>query len=494
MKLKRLKALLVSSVLAITMLTGCATPSVSGDRETQESSQGSGETDADGKVTIRVVDWTDGNVEQRDAFHEKFMKENPDINVEYTRLTVDQFKNTIVTMIKSGEGPDIFPIPVGMTLNTALEENWFQSLNPYVTEEFEASFDPASFAEGVTHIGDEWYTITENMPTIQCLFYYNKDVLDAAGVKEIPKTYSEFREACKKITDNGNGMVYGMIDGGKQVNRMDVLARSLAAAAGGKIAATQKVLTDNGRAPYDTEPVHNALGLISDLVKDGSIHPDTVNISAPEARELFAQGQAGFLCQGMWCIPSWDTNYPDMNCGVMSVPVPDGMSNTYVQKGELSPWIGLYSQSKHPEEAARYLMAFFSEEYGYQSGCVEDGTFVSVIPSVNEKYMTNPVMKEYYTIAEETSKVVPTITSRDETAHDFYAEVKDVQPSLGAIVQGVVAQSITDYKSELKTFADASTEEWKRACKAVGMDYSMLEFENWDNTKDYTEEDYAALK
>lgn len=240
MKLKRLKALLVSSVLAITMLTGCATPSVSGDRETQESSQGSGETDADGKVTIRVVDWTDGNVEQRDAFHEKFMKENPDINVEYTRLTVDQFKNTIVTMIKSGEGPDIFPIPVGMTLNTALEENWFQSLNPYVTEEFEASFDPASFAEGVTHIGDEWYTITENMPTIQCLFYYNKDVLDAAGVKEIPKTYSEFREACKKITDNGNGMVYGMIDGGKQVNRMDVLARSLAAAAGGKIAATQK--------------------------------------------------------------------------------------------------------------------------------------------------------------------------------------------------------------------------------------------------------------
>ena len=72
--------------------------------------------------------------------------------------------------------------------------------------------------------------------------------------------------------------------------------------------------------------------------------------------------------------------------------------------------------------------------------------------------------------------------------------MKDVQPSLGAIVQGVVAQSITDYKSELKTFADASTEEWKRACKAVGMDYSMLEFENWDNTKDYTEEDYAALK
>ena len=28
-------------------------------------------------------------------------------------------------MIKSGEGPDLFPIPVGLTLNTAVEEGWF---------------------------------------------------------------------------------------------------------------------------------------------------------------------------------------------------------------------------------------------------------------------------------------------------------------------------------------------------------------------------------
>ena len=60
---------------------------------------------------------------------------------------------------------------------------------------------------------------------------------------------------------------------------------------------SQKVLTDNGVAPYDSKEMNDALGFIKGLVDDGSIHPDTINISAPEARELFAQGQAAFLCK-----------------------------------------------------------------------------------------------------------------------------------------------------------------------------------------------------
>lgn len=502
MRLKRVGIGMLTAAMTACSVAGCAMPSVGSDSgngsSAQESAAGEStqaeEKDADGKITIRVVDWSDGSGPQREEFHKKYMEAHPDINIEYTMLTVDQFKNTIVTMIKSGEGPDLFPIPVGMTLDTALNENWYQPINDYVTDDFADQFDPKSFSEGVTHKGDKWYTITELIPTIQCLFYYNKDVLSAAGVEQVPKTYSEFREACKKITEYGQGIVYGLIDGGKQVNRLDVLTRSMVAAAGGKIGATQKVLADNGRAPYDTEAVMKVFDLFSQLEADGSIHPDTVNISAPEARELFAQGQAGFLCQGMWCIAQWGINDPDLNYGVMAVPVPDGVSGTYVQQGELSPWIGLYSQSKHPQEAVDYLMALYSEEYGYQSSCVEDGSFVSVIPAINEKYMTNPIMKDYYTIANETAKVVPTITMRDEKANDFYTEVKDVQPSLGAIMQGVLSQSIPDYAGALKTLADQTTEEWQRATAAVGMDYSELEFPNWDPTKDYTDADYEALK
>ena len=499
MRLKKMTVSLLAAAMAVTTLAGCGAMPSTGNADGNGASENTGvaskeEEKTDGQITLQVVDWSDGSAAQREEFHKKFEETHPNIKIEYTMLTVDQFKNTIVTMIKSGEGPDLFPIPVGLTLDTAVEEGWFQPINDYVTDDFREKFDPAAFAEGVTDIGDEWYTVTEQMPIIQCLFFYNKSILEQAGVNEIPKTYSEFREACKKVTEMGNGNIYGLIDGGKQMNRMDVMARSLAAAAGGKVAATQKVLTDNGVAPYDSKEMNEALGLIKGLVDDGSIHPDTINVSAPEARELFAQGQAAFLCQGMWCVSQWDANYPDLNYGVMAVPVPDGVTNTYVQAGELSPWMGIYKQSKHPKEAAEYLMALYDEQYGYQQSNVESGSFVSCIPEINEKYMTNEHMKQYYTIAEETSRVVPTLVKRDEKANDFYAEVKDVQPSLGAIVQGIISQSITDYDSALKTLANDTTTEWKRASEAVGMDYSSLEFPNWDATKDYTDADYETLK
>ena len=38
----------------------------------------------------------------------------------------------------------------------------------------------------------------------------------------------------------------------------------------------------------NSKEMNDALGFIKGLVDDGSIHPDTINISAPEARELFA--------------------------------------------------------------------------------------------------------------------------------------------------------------------------------------------------------------
>lgn len=52
----------------------------------------------------------------------------------------------------------------------------------------------------------------------------------------------------------------------------------------------------------------------------------------------------------------------------------------------------------------------------------------------------------------------------------------------------------TVYKLLWKLFGHDTTTEWKRASEAVGMDYSSLEFPNWDVTKDYTDADYAALK
>lgn len=209
MKLKRLGTLLLTAIIAATTLAGCgAMPSTGNGNETGENASviAATEEDTDGQITLRVVDWSDGSATQREEFHKKFEEAHPDIKIEYTMLTVDQFKNTIVTMIKSGEGPDLFPIPVGLTLNTAVEEGWFQPINDYVTDEFRNKFDPEAFAEGVTDIGDEWYTVTEQMPIIQCLFFYNKDILNQQVLRRFPQHIQSLEKPVKKLQRWGMAM------------------------------------------------------------------------------------------------------------------------------------------------------------------------------------------------------------------------------------------------------------------------------------------------
>lgn len=104
MKLKRLGTLLLTAIIAATTLAGCgAMPSTGNGNETGENASviAATEEDTDGQITLRVVDWSDGSATQREEFHKKFEEAHPDIKIEYTMLTVDQFKNTIVQGIIS---------------------------------------------------------------------------------------------------------------------------------------------------------------------------------------------------------------------------------------------------------------------------------------------------------------------------------------------------------------------------------------------------------
>lgn len=500
-KFRKITQQIIAFVLVCGLLVACGntTNETKADKsaadKTTTSQQGSAEKKDTGEkvaeqITLRVVDWSDGSLKRREEFHKKFEEMNPDIKIEYTQLTIDQFKNTIITMIKSGDGPDLFPIPGGITLSTAIKEDWYQPMNNYVTKEFLGTFKEGALAEGITVVGDDVYTLPEAEAVVNTLFYYNKDILEKSGIKELPKTYDEFVEACKKISETGKGQFYGLIEGGKQVNRMEGLVRTLTAMSGGKIPATAKAFTVEGKAPFNSQEVVDAMNLLKNIKEVGGLHPDTININAPEAREMFSQGQAGFICQGMWCITTWRDTYPDLNYGVMAPPYKDEASKASIQRLEQGPWLGIYKQSKYPEQAGRYLMALFSEEYGYQSSCVADGTYLSVVKEINEKNISNQHMKEYAETAEKNSLVVPSLTVRNPKGYDFYAEVKDIQPSLGAIAQGIIAGGIQDVKPALDKLTEDSTKEWKRAAEAVGLDFAEFDFPNWDNKKTFTQDMY----
>lgn len=463
------------AVMMTASLTACGT-----DTNTPSASNSGDET-----ITLRVMDSSDSTQERRKVFNEEFTQRHPEIKIEYTMLSGDQLTQTLTTAIKSGDAPDLFALPSGVKLNTAVSEGWYQSMSPYLTQDFIDSFDTGALNEGVTTINGEIYALPEAANIVNSLMFYNKDIFEECGLdpENPPKTWSEFLAACKTITEKGNGKYYGIIESGNAATRTEIELRSFANLAGAKCNYYGVMSIVNGNNPFSSDAMKQALNLYAQLAADGSIHPDSINLDAPSARAMFAQGQAGFLIQGAWCIPTWRADNPNFNFGVMALPVPDDGAkggNPYIGA---QPWMGISATCEHPEAAALYL----SELYGvdYQSKIVSDGGFVSCIKGVNEKAMTDPIMLEYYNLAISTGKLSPDPLALHPETADVYSKVKEVTPNLGQIVQGVMARSITNTDAALDAFSADTQASWEAAMKQAGVDISNFEFSDWDPMADY---------
>ena len=269
-------------------------------------------------VELRGMTWNKNVEVYRKVYDERFKKEHPGVTIEFTIVTVDQFKNSIVSLIKSGDAPDIFPVPTGMSLAAVVEEGWFTELDPYMNKKFLTTIRPENLIEDVAYVNGKMYAMPFQGPLNGSMVFYNKTLLEEAGVDKVPETYSEFREACKKVTEAGKGKYYGLIEGAKQVNRLEGAIRALAGLAGGKISITTATpLMVDGEATYYAPEVRGAFELYAQLAEDGSLHPDSVSLSALEARDLFAQGVAAFICTGSFSISMWAQNNPDFtNYGI----------------------------------------------------------------------------------------------------------------------------------------------------------------------------------
>ena len=489
--MKKKNLLRISMVLAVAAgLTACTTnntaESTEAPKTSSESTKAAAVEEKSGEsLVLRIMDSSDSTQERRKVFNEEFMQRHPEIKIEYTMMSGDQMTQTLTTAIKSGDAPDLFALPSGVKLSTAVSEGWYQSMSPYLTREFIDSFETGSLNEGVTTFDGEIYALPEAANIVNSLMFYNKDILAEAGLdpENPPETWSDFADACKKITEAGGGQYYGLIESGAAAVRTEIELRSFANLAGAKSNYYGVITVVDGKNPFASEGMKEALKLYAELTKAGSIHPDSINLDAPSARAMFAQGKAGFLIQGSWCIPTWREENPDLNFGVMALPVPDDGAkggNPYIGA---QPWVGISAKCQHPEAAALYLTELFGKEY--QGRVVSDGGFVSCIKGVNEEAMKDDAMLEYYNLAMSSGKLCPDPLALNPETANVYAKVKEVTPNLGQIMQGVMAGSISDTDAELDRYSEAVEKEWESAMSEAGVEKVKFQFDDWDPVKDY---------
>jgi multiple sugar transport system substrate-binding protein len=150
--------------------------------------------------------------------------------------------------------------------------------------------------------------------------YYHKALLEAAGVQP-PTTWAELKDGAKKLTQ---GDTYGFVFPG--INNEQGTFH------------TSPFIWSNGGNFEKLNSAENveALTYLRGLVEEGSVSKSVVTFAIPDARDQFVSGRAAMMVGGSWLLPQLD-EHPDLDYGVVPVPVPEGKTRGVPTGGEL--WV-----------------------------------------------------------------------------------------------------------------------------------------------------------
>lgn len=335
--------------------TTSAAPSAAASAESSSAA-----ADGSTKITWWVGSWKyeDGRATK---VAEDFHAENPDVEVEVTPIVWEGMRDKILSMLMSGQGPDVICSASGFG-NGIVATKMLMDVAPVIDEIGRDKFYESAI-EWFKYDGVE-YGLPYRTDT-KCLFY-NKDMFEKAGISGPPNTVAEFRDYAKRLTDSANNIAGAALPLNRDDSQSGMQFLIFMRAFGGNF------LNADETAPQLTTPeAIQAFQYYTDIYNDGSFPSDVLVMNNDDTRVQFVNGQAAMTIIGPWGVP--ECNDAGMNYGVARLPGLNDLSGTYNGSG----WaLCITSFSKHKEEAARFAKFFLQPE--------NDAYLSDALPSIRE--------------------------------------------------------------------------------------------------------------
>jgi len=434
-----------------------------------------------------------------------YQEAHPNITIQYEGLPPAELTRVLPLGIRNGNAPDAFEATDTIPVYQMVREGWVRPIDDIMPnfEQWKQSVPPGVLVDGITVFDGKVYGFPYlSNKVYQTLTLYNSTYMQETGYDPSaePLTWDEFRDAAKKITEQGQGEYYGFIIGGKQAGQWAGAASGLAEMAG---AAGGAINWQTGQYQYTAESFKAAIELLMALNADGSVFPGVLQLDNVDVRAQIASGVAGMILEGPWNIPVWKQDYPDFQFGVGSQPIPNSGEQIPIGIGP-GAWLPMfvYAESEHPEVAGD-IFAYLASEDGQTALATITGGFpLALSETARQKAGASggidPRMTKAYALFEEQVRTAPDPRARNPEVEQVYLELQTLTPNFGEVVQGLFTGQLEDVQAALQDLQDRSEAELERAIKAAqdkGAEVSRDDwvFPNWDPTQDYTAEDYAAL-
>ena len=358
--MKRFLALLLALVMTMA-LVACGGKNDTPPADTTPPAQGDStpapETPAE-KIPVNVIAAEYGqNTKQWWAdFVTDFNKDNEGIDLTVEVVSWNDIYTVVNTRISGNSAPDILNIDVFADYQA---DDLLLPAEEFVSPETYAKMYPA-FLEQSNIDGTIW--AIPDLASARAM-YYNVDILEAAGV-EVPTTWEELTEACKKIKEYDSSIYPWGID---------MTTDEGQAAFAYYIWNNGGDFTDaEGNWTLDTPENVEAIEYAISLVKDGYTNSDPANETRYTLQDLFGAGKLAMMI-GPNSIPTYiKEGGSSINYAFAAIPTNGG--NPSVSAGVMDRFMCFDNDhSDEKIEAIKTFFDFFYDDARYSDWVLMEG-------------------------------------------------------------------------------------------------------------------------
>ena len=285
------------------------------------------------------------------AMADSYMKDHPDIKLNLEFVPYEGLRDKTLLAQGSGTGYDVVLFDVIWPAEYATN-NILLDISDRITPEMTAGVLPGAWTT-VEYQGRKY-----GMPWIldTKYLYYNKAMLEQAGIAAPPKTWAELNAQAKTIKEKGIAE-YPIVWSWAQAEAVICDYATLLSAYGGHF------LDDQGKPVFNEGGGLQALEYMKQTVDDGLTNPNSKEYLEEDVRRIFSNGEAAFALNWTYMYNlanGGDDSKVKGQVGVEAAPGVDGVSTVSAMNGSMG--LGVTANSANPDAAWDFVVYMTSQK------------------------------------------------------------------------------------------------------------------------------------
>lgn len=381
---------------------------------------------------------TDGQSKWYYSALEKFNEENEGkIHVTDESISTESdYEEKLTTEFASGNVPNAFLQYGGSRTKEYVDAGYVLDLTPYFEQYPEWYEGVKEFTWETTQF--EGHEGTWGIPwsCYQLCMYYNKDLLDQAGV-EVPESWDDLVDACAKLKEAG---IQPFNYSDKDNYHYEHLMSAMALKAYGPEIADQLA---NDEEAYNGEKMVAIYQLMKDMIDNGYWGDAILSTDYMTERSMFEAGQAAFTVDGTWNCGNFQndsdkTLFEAQKIGVTRIPYINEEYKTVEMGGGSDTYY--VTTLNHSEEEIAATVKFIK----YLTSVEQINDMCAASPTTYAEKTTietgNYLLDEVNAIMEENTASKLELPNYDTNT----AAMDTIRNSLQALATGASAQEVGD--------------------------------------------------